>query len=59
MQEIEINELLNQCDKLRDIVRAVAAVMDNAEKRLQRIERQGRIWLFQKACGNGREKDED
>ena len=59
MEQEEIDDLLRQCDKLRELVRAIAAAMDNAEKRLQRIERQGRIWLFRQAYGNRREEDED
>lgn len=52
MEIEEIKELLNQVDRLRDLVRAVALSMDYAEKRLQRIERLGRIWLFREACKN-------
>ena len=59
MEQEEIDELLRQCDKLRELVRAIAAAMDHAEKRLQRIERQGRIWLFREAYGNRREDDEN
>jgi len=59
MEQEEINELLRQCDKLRELVRAIAAAMDHADKRLQRIERQGRIWLFREAYGNRREEDDD
>lgn len=59
MEQEEIYELLRQCDKLRELVRAIAAAMEYAEKRLQRIERQGRIWLFREAYGDRREEDED
>ena len=59
MEQEEIDELLRQCDKLRELVRAIAAAMEHAEKRLQRIERQGRIWLFREAYGNRREEDDD
>ena len=59
MEQEEIDELLRQCDKLRELVRAMAAAMEHAEKRLQRIERQGRIWLFREAYGNRREEDDD
>jgi hypothetical protein len=59
MEAEEINELLSQCDKLRELVRAIAAAMDHAEKRLQRIERQGRIWLFREACANRRDANDD
>lgn len=59
MEQEEIEELLHQCDKLRELVRVIAAAMDYAEKRLQRIERQGRIWLFREAYGNRREEDEN
>ena len=59
MEQEEIEELLQQCDKLRELVRAMAAAMDHAEKRLQRIERLGRIWLFREAYGNGREEDDN
>ena len=59
MEQEEIDELLRQCDKLRELVRAIAAAMDHAEKRLQRIERQGRIWLFREAYRNRREEDEN
>ena len=59
MEQEEIDELLQQCDKLRELVRAIAAAMDHAEKRLQRIERQGRIWLFREAYGNRGEEDEN
>ena len=55
----EIDELLRQCGKLRELVRAISAAMDHAEKRLQRIERQGRIWLFREAYGNRREEDDN
>ena len=58
MEQEEIDELLRQCDKLRELVRAIAAAMDNAEKRLQRIERLGRIWLFREAYGK-RGEDND
>jgi len=59
MEQEEIDELLRQCDKLRELVRAIAAAMDHADQRLQRIERQGRIWLFREAYGNRREEDDD
>lgn len=59
MEPEEIEDLLRQCDKLRELVRAIAAAMDHAEKRLQRIERLGRIWLFRKACGNGSDENDD
>lgn len=59
MEQEEIDELLHQCDKLRELVRAIAAAMDHAEKRLQRIERQGRIWLFREAYGKVRGEDEN
>lgn len=59
MEQEEIDELLVQCDKLRELVRAIAAAMDHAEKRLQRIERLGRIWLFREAYGNGSDKNDD
>lgn len=59
MEQEEIDELLRQCDKLRELVRAIAAAMDHAEKRLQRIERQGRIWLFREAYGKVRNEDEN
>lgn len=59
MEQEEIAELLRQCDKLRELVRVIAAAMEHAEKRLQRIERQGRIWLFREAYGNRREENED
>lgn len=59
MELEEIEDLLRQCDKLRELVRAIAAAMEHAEKRLQRIERQGRIWLFREAYGNKGEKDEN
>lgn len=59
MELEEIEELLHQCDKLRELVRAIAAAMDHAEKRLQRIERQGRIWLFREAYGNRGGNDEN
>ena len=59
MEQEEIDDLLRQCDKLRELVRAIVAAMDHAEKRLQRIERQGRIWLFREAYGNRREEDEN
>lgn len=59
MEQEEIEELLQQCDKLRELVRAIAAAMDHADKRLQRIERLGRIWLFREAYGNGRDDHDD
>lgn len=59
MEQEEIDELLQQCDKLRELVRAIAAAMAHAEKRLQCIERQGRIWLFREAYGNRREEDDN
>ena len=59
MEQEEIDELLRHCEKLRELARAIAAAMDHAEKRLQRIERQGRIWLFREAYGNRREDDDD
>lgn len=59
MEQEEIEELLQQCDKLRELVRAMAAAMDHAEKRLQRIERLGRIWLFREVYGNRREEDDN
>ena len=59
MEQEEIEELLMQCDKLRELVRAIAAAMDHAEKRLQRIERLGRIWLFREAYGNGSVENDD
>lgn len=59
MEQEEIEELLQQCDKLRELVRAIAAAMDHAEKRLQRIERLGRIWLFREAYGNRSDKNDD
>jgi len=59
MEPEEIEDLLQQCGKLRELVRAIAAAMDHAEKRLQRIERLGRIWLFREAYGNRREEDDD
>lgn len=59
MEAEEVDELLRQCEKLRELVRAIADAMDHADKRLQRIERQGRIWLFRMACGNRREEDDD
>ena len=59
MEQEEIDDLLHQCDKLRELVRVIAAAMDHAEKRLQRIERQGRIWLFREAYGNRGEDNDD
>lgn len=59
MEQEEIEELLQQCDKLRELVRAIAAAMDHADKRLQRIERLGRIWLFREAYGNVRDEHDD
>ena len=59
MEQEEIDDLLRQCDKLRELVRAIAAAMEHAEKRLQRIERLGRIWLFREAYGKVREDNED
>ncbi len=59
MEQEEIDELLLQCDKLRELVRAIATAMDHAEKRLQRIERLGRIWLFREAYGNRGEEDDN
>ena len=59
MEQEEIEELLRQCDKLRELVRAIAAAMEHAEKRLQRIERQGRIWLFREAYGNRSDENDD
>ena len=59
MEQEEIDELLRHCEQLRELARAIAAAMDHAEKRLQRIERQGRIWLFREAYGNRREEDDN
>ena len=59
MELEEIDELLRQCDKLRELVRAIAAAMDHADKRLQRIERLGRIWLFRETYREGRKGDND
>ena len=59
MEQEEIEDLLRQCDKLRELVRAISAAMDHAEKRLQRIERLGRIWLFREAYGNGSVENDD
>ena len=59
MEQEEISEVLHQCDKLRELVRAIIPAMEHAEKRLQRIERQGRIWLFREAYGKEREEDEN
>lgn len=59
MEREEIEDLLRQCDKLRELVRAIAAAMEHAEKRLQRIERQGRIWLFREAYRDRREDDDN
>lgn len=59
MEQKEIEELLQQCDKLRELVRAMAAAMEHADKRLQRIERLGRIWLFREAYGKVRDEDEN
>lgn len=59
MKQEEIEDLLRQCDKLRELVQAIAAAMDHADKRLQRIERQGRIWLLRGAYGNRRNEDDN
>jgi hypothetical protein len=59
MEQEEIDDLLQQCDKLREMVKAVGAAMDYMEKRLQRIERQGRIWLFREAYWKARDEDEN
>jgi len=59
MKREEIDEVLRHCDVLRDMVRTIVAAMGYAEKKLQRIERQGRIWLFREAYGDRREEDDN
>ena len=55
----ELEDLLWQCDRLRDMMRALKEAVEHADKRLQRIERQGRIWLVRAASESRDVEDDD
>lgn len=55
----ETESIINECSKIRQLVKAIRPSMDFIEKRLDAIERQCRIWEFRLAYQNRGEQDED